>query len=201
MKIVCLDLEGVLVPEIWIEFSKKSGIPELKRTTRDEPDYDKLMKWRIALLKERGYGLKEIQEVIDQMEPLPGAREFLDQLRSITQVIIVSDTFEQFAMPLMKKLGWPTIFCNSLEVAQSGELTGFNMRVQGDTKIATVKGLQAMGLQTIASGDSYNDLGMIRGSLAGFLFRSTDKIKAENPDIPAFETYEELLGAIKEIVG
>ena len=201
MKIVCLDLEGVLVPEIWIEFSKKSGIPELKRTTRDEPDYDKLMKWRIALLKERGYGLKEIQEVIDQMEPLPGAREFLDQLRSVTQVIIVSDTFEQFAMPLMKKLGWPTIFCNSLEVAPSGEITGFNMRVQGDTKIATVKGLQAMGLQTIASGDSYNDLGMIRGSLAGFLFRSTDKIKAENPDIPAFETYEELLGAIKEIVG
>ena len=197
MKIVCLDLEGVLVPEIWIEFSKKSGIPELTRTTRDEPDYDKLMKWRIALLKEKGYGLDKIQEVIDQMDPLPGAREFLDELRSFAQVIIVSDTFEEFAMPLMKKLGWPTIFCNSLEVAPSGEITGFNMRVQGDTKIATVKGLQAMGLQTIASGDSYNDLGMIRGSLAGFLFRSTDKIKADNPDIPAYETYEELLAAIR----
>ena len=198
MKIVCLDLEGVLVPEIWIEFSKKSGIPELKRTTRDEPDYDKLMKWRIALLKERGYGLKEIQDVIDQMEPLEGAREFLDELRSLTQVMIISDTFEQFAKPLMKKLGWPTIFCNSLEVAESGEITGFNMRVQGDTKLTTIKALQSIGMEPICSGDSYNDLGMITNGYAGFLFRSTDKIKADYPQIPAYETYEELLGAIKE---
>ena len=198
MKIVCLDLEGVLVPEIWIEFSKKSGIPELKRTTRDEPDYDKLMKWRIALLKERGYGLKEIQDVIDQMEPLEGAREFLDELRSLTQVMIISDTFEQFAKPLMKKLGWPTIFCNSLEVAESGEITGFNMRVQGDTKLTTIKALQSIGMEPICSGDSYNDLGMIGASSAGFLFRSTDAIKAEHPDIPAFETYAELLDAIRK---
>ena len=196
MDIVCLDLEGVLVPEIWIAFAKESGIPELTRTTRDEPDYDKLMKWRIGILKEHGLGLKEIQDTIAKIDPIPGAKEFLDELRSITQVIIISDTFTQFAMPLMKKLGWPTIFCNSLEVADSGEITGFKMRLQ-DSKLNTVKGLQAIGFDTIASGDSYNDLGMIRASKAGFLFRSTEKIKADYPDIPAFEEFGDLLAAIR----
>lgn len=197
MNIVCLDLEGVLVPEIWIAFAQASGIPELKRTTRDEPDYDKLMKWRIGILKEHGLGLKEIQETIEKIEPIPGAREFLDELRSLTQVIIISDTFTQFATPLMKKLGWPTIFCNSLEVAENGEITGFKMRIE-NSKLTTVKALQSIGYETIASGDSYNDLGMIKASKAGFLFKSTDKIKADNPELPAFDTYEELLAAIKK---
>lgn len=196
MNIVCLDMEGVLVPEIWIAFAEASGIPELKRTTRDEPDYDKLMKWRIGLLKERGLGLREIQETIATIEPLPGAKEFLDELRSITQVVVLSDTFEEFARPLMKKLGWPTIFCNSLEVAESGEITGFKMRCQ-QSKLTTVKGLQAIGYETIASGDSYNDLGMIQASKAGFLFKSTEKIKADYPEIPAYEEYDELLTAIR----
>ena len=197
MYITCLDLEGVLVPEIWIAFSKASGIPELKKTTRDEPDYDKLMKWRIGILKEHGLGLKEIQETIATIDPMPGAKEFLDELRSFTQVIIISDTFEQFASPLMKKLGWPTIFCNSLEVAESGEITGFKMRCE-KSKFTTVKALQSIGYDTIASGDSYNDLGMIKASKAGFLFKSPDSIKAENPDLPAFDTYDELLAAIKK---
>ena len=197
MDIVCLDLEGVLVPEIWIAFAEASGIPELKRTTRDEPDYDKLMTWRLGILKEHGLGLKEIQETIAKIDPIPGAKEFLDELRSITQVIIISDTFTQFASPLMKKLGWPTIFCNSLEVAPDGEITGFKMRCE-KSKYTTVKALQSIGFETIASGDSYNDLGMIQASKAGFLFRSTDKIKADYPQIPAYETYEELLGAIKD---
>lgn len=197
MNIVCLDLEGVLVPEIWIAFAKASNIPELKRTTRDEPDYDKLMKWRIRVLKEHGLGLKEIQAVIETIDPLPGAREFLDQLRTMTQVIIISDTFTQFAGPLMKKLGWPTIFCNTLEVAGSGEITGFHMRIE-NSKLTTVKALQSIGYDTIASGDSYNDLGMIRASKAGFLFRSTDSIKEANPDLKAFETYDELLAAIQK---
>ena len=197
MNIVCLDLEGVLVPEIWIAFAEASGIPELKRTTRDEPDYDKLMKWRIGILKEHGLGLKEIQDTIAKIDPIPGAKEFLDELRSITQVIIISDTFSQFAGPLMKKLGYPTIFCNSLEVAENGEITGFKMRTE-QSKLSTVKALQSIGFETIASGDSYNDLGMIQASKAGFLFRSTDKIKAEYPHIPAYETYDELLGAIKK---
>ncbi len=197
MEIVCLDLEGVLVPEIWIAFAEASGIPELKRTTRDEPDYDKLMKWRIGVLKEHGLGLKEIQAVIETIDPLPGAREFLDQLRTMTQVIIISDTFTQFAGPLMKKLGWPTIFCNTLEVAGSGEITGFHMRIE-NSKLTTVKALQSIGYDTIASGDSYNDLGMIRASKAGFLFRSTDSIKEANPDLKAFETYDELLAAIQK---
>ena len=197
MNIVCLDLEGVLVPEIWIAFAEASGIPELKRTTRDEPDYDKLMKWRLGILKEHGLGLKEIQETIAKIDPMPGAKEFLDELRSITQVIIISDTFTQFAGPLMKKLGWPTIFCNSLEVAENGEITGFKMRIE-NSKLTTVKALQSIGYDTIASGDSHNDLGMIQASKAGFLFRSTDKIKADYPQIPAYETYEELLGAIKK---
>lgn len=197
MNIVCLDLEGVLVPEIWIAFAEASGIPELKRTTRDEPDYDKLMKWRLGILKEHGLGLKEIQETIAEIDPIPGAKEFLDELRSITQVIIISDTFSQFAGPLMKKLGYPTIFCNSLEVADNGEITGFKMRVE-NSKYTTVKALQSIGFQTIASGDSHNDLGMIQASKAGFLFRSTDKIKADYPDIPAYETYDELLDAIKK---
>jgi phosphoserine/homoserine phosphotransferase len=197
MNIVCLDLEGVLVPEIWIAFAEASGIPELKKTTRDEPDYDKLMKWRIGVLKEHGLGLKEIQETIATIDPMPGAKEFLDELRSITQVIIISDTFTQFAAPLMKKLGWPTIFCNTLEVAADGEITGFQMRCE-QTKLTTVKALQSIGFETIASGDSHNDLGMIRASKAGFLFRSTDQIKANNPDLTAYETYEELLGAIKK---
>ena len=197
MNIVCLDLEGVLVPEIWIAFSEASGIPELKRTTRDEPDYDKLMRWRLGILKEHGLGLKEIQDTIAKIDPLPGAKEFLDELRSLTQVIIISDTFTQFATPLMEKLGWPTIFCNSLEVAENGEITGFKMRIE-NSKLTTVKALQSIGYETIASGDSYNDLAMIQASKAGFLFRSTDKIKADYPDIPAFEEYSDLLNAIKE---
>ena len=200
MEIVCLDLEGVLVPEIWIAFAEETGIPELKRTTRDEPDYDKLMRWRIGVLKEHGLGLKQIQDVIAKIDPIPGAREFLDELRSLTQVIIVSDTFSQFAKPLMEKLGWPTIFCNSLEVAQDGEIIGFKMRCE-QSKLTTVKALQSIGFDTIASGDSYNDLGMIKAGKAGFLFKSTDKIIADNPDIPAYETYEELMTAIKAVIG
>ena len=196
MNIVCLDLEGVLVPEIWIAFAEKSGIPELKRTTRDEPDYDKLMRWRIGILKEHGLGLKEIQDVIKEIDPLPGAKKFLDELRSITQVIIISDTFTQFATPLMEKLGRPTIFCNSLEVAENGEITGFKMRIE-NSKLTTVKALQSIGYETIASGDSYNDLAMIQASKAGFLFRSTEKIKADYPNLPAFEEYDDLLAAIK----
>lgn len=197
MNIVCLDLEGVLVPEIWIAFSQVSGILELKRTTRDEPDYDKLMKWRLGILKEHGLGLKEIQETIANIDPLPGAKEFLDELRKVTQVIIISDTFSEFAGPLMAKLGYPTIFCNSLEVAPSGEITGFNMRIE-NSKLTTVKALQSIGFETIASGDSYNDLGMIRASKAGFLFRSTEQIKKDNPDLPAYETFEELAAAIRK---
>ena len=196
MNIVCLDMEGVLVPEIWIAFSKASGIPELKRTTRDEPDYNKLMKWRLGILKEHGLGLKEIQDVIATIDPLPGAKEFLDELRTQTQVIILSDTFTQFAKPLMKKLGWPTIFCNTLEVAEDGEVTGFKMRVE-QSKLSTVKALQSIGYETIAAGDSYNDLGMIRASKAGFLFKSTEKIIADNPDLRAFEEFGDLLAAIK----
>ena len=196
MDIVCLDLEGVLVPEIWIAFSQASGIPELKKTTRDEPDYDKLMTWRLGVLKEHGLGLREIQDTIATIDPIPGAKDFLDELRSMTQVIIISDTFTQFATPLMKKLGWPTIFCNSLEVAENGEITGFKMRIE-NSKLTTVRALQSIGYETIASGDSYNDLGMINASKAGFLFKSTEKIKADNPDLPAFETYDELLAAIK----
>ena len=199
MNIVCLDLEGVLVPEIWIAFAEASGIPELKRTTRDEPDYEKLMKWRIGILKEHGLGLKEIQDTIAKIDPIPGAREFLDELRSMTQVIIISDTVTQFATPLMKKLGWPTIFCNSLEVAESGEITGFKMRIE-NSKLTTVKALQSIGYETIASGDSYNDLGMIMAGKAGFLFKSTEKIKADHPEIPAYETYEELMAAIKNVL-
>ena len=196
MYITCLDLEGVLVPEIWIAFAEATGIPELKKTTRDEPDYDKLMQYRIGILKEHGLGLKEIQETIATIDPMPGAKEFLDELRSICQVIIISDTFTQFATPLMKKLGWPTIFCNSLEVADNGEITGFKMRIE-QSKLTTVKALQSIGFDTIASGDSYNDLGMIQASKAGFLFRSTDQIKAEYPKLPAFESYDELMAAIK----
>lgn len=199
MNIVCLDLEGVLVPEIWIAFSKESGIPELTRTTRDEPDYDKLMNWRLGILREHGLGLKQIQNTIAKIDPLPGAKEFLDELRSITQVIIISDTFTQFAGPLMKKLGWPTIFCNSLEVAADGEITGFKMRIQ-DSKLSTVKALQSIGYDTIAGGDSHNDLGMILASKAGFLFRSTEQIKKEHPELPAYETYEELMEAIKRAI-
>ena len=199
MNIVCLDLEGVLVPEIWIAFAEASGIPELKRTTRDEPDYDKLMEFRLAILKEHGLGLKEIQETIAKIDPMPGAKEFLDELRSLTQVIILSDTFTQFAAPLMKKLGMPTIFCNTLEVAENGEITGFRMRCE-KSKLSTVKALQSVGFETIASGDSYNDLGMILASKAGFLFRSTDKIKADYPDLPAYENYDELLAAIKSVL-
>ena len=197
MNIVCLDLEGVLVPEIWIAFAEETGIPELKRTTRDEPDYDKLMNYRINILKEHGLGLKEIQETIAKIDPMPGAKEFLDELREITQVIIISDKFTQFAGPLMKKLGYPTIFCNSLEVAEDGEITGFKMRIE-NSKLTTVKALQSIGYDTIASGDSHNDLGMIKASKAGFLFRSTDEIKKEYPELPAFETYDELMAAIKE---
>ncbi len=196
MYIVCLDLEGVLVPEIWIAFAEASGIPELKRTTRDEPDYDKLMRWRLGVLKEHGLGLKEIQDTIAKIDPIPGAKEFLDELRSFTQVIIISDTFSQFAGPLMKKLGWPTIFCNSLEVAEDGEITGFKMRCE-QSKLTTVKALQSIGYETIASGDSHNDLGMIEASKAGFLFKSTDAIKAAHPELPAYETYDELMVAIK----
>ena len=197
MNIVCLDLEGVLVPEIWIAFAEETGIPELKRTTRDEPDYDKLMNYRINILKEHGLGLKEIQETIAKINPMPGAKEFLDELREITQVIIISDTFTQFAGPLMKKLGYPTIFCNSLEVAEDGEITGFKMRIE-NSKLTTVKALQSIGYDIIASGDSHNDLGMIKASKAGFLFRSTDEIKKEYPELPAYETYDELMAAIKE---
>jgi len=197
MNIVCLDLEGVLVPEIWIAFAEASGIPELKRTTRDEPDYDKLMTWRLGILKEHGLGLKEIQETIAKIDPLPGAKEFLDELRAMTQVIIISDTFVQFAGPLMKKLGWPTIFCNSLEVAESGEITGFQMRVE-NSKLTTVRALQSIGYDTIASGDSHNDLAMIQASKAGFLFRSTEQIKKDYPEIPAFERYEDLMEAIRK---
>ena len=199
MNIVCLDLEGVLVPEIWIAFAKESGISELKRTTRDEPDYDKLMKWRLGILKEHGLGLKEIQETIAKIDPIPGAKEFLDELRSLTQVIIISDTFTQFAGPLMEKLGLPTIFCNSLEVAEDGEVTGFKMRCE-NSKYTTVKALQSIGYDTIASGDSHNDLGMIKASKAGFLFKSTEQIKADNPELPAYETYDELMAAIKEVL-
>ncbi|MCI8426272.1 MAG: bifunctional phosphoserine phosphatase/homoserine phosphotransferase ThrH [Lachnospira sp.] len=197
MYITCLDLEGVLVPEIWIAFAEASNIPELKRTTRDEPDYNKLMNWRLDILKQHNLGLKEIQDTIATIDPIPGAKEFLDELRSITQVIIISDTFTQFATPLMKKLGWPTIFCNSLEVAPNGEITGFKMRIE-NSKYTTVKALQSIGYDTIASGDSYNDLGMIHASKAGFLFKSTDKIKADNPNLMAYETYDELLEAIKK---
>ena len=197
MYITCLDVEGVLVPEIWVAFAEESGIPELKKTTRDEPDYDKLMKWRLGVLKEHGLGLKEIQETIEKIQPLPGAKEFLDELRSFSQVILISDTFAEFAGPLMEKLGRPTLFCNSLEVSGNGEITGYKMRVE-QTKLTTVKALQSIGFETIASGDSYNDLGMIQASKAGFLFRSTDKIKAGYPRIPAYETYDELLGAIKK---
>ncbi len=196
MEIVCLDLEGVLVPEIWIAFAQASGIPELKRTTRDEPDYDKLMQYRIDILKEHGLGLKDVQDVIATIDPLPGAKEFLDQLREETQVIIISDTFKEFAKPLMKKLGWPTIFCNSLVVSEAGEITGFTMRIE-QSKLTTVKALQSIGYDTIASGDSYNDLGMIQASKAGFLFRSTEQIKKNHPELPAYETYDELLAAIE----
>ena len=196
MDIVCLDLEGVLVPEIWIAFAKASGILELKRTTRDEPDYDKLMRWRISILKEHGLGLKEIQDTIATIEPLAGAKEFLDELRSFCQVIIISDTFTQFAAPLMKKLGMPTIFCNTLEVAENGEITGFRMRCE-QSKLTTVRALQSIGYETIASGDSYNDLAMIKASKAGFLFKSTDKIKTDNPELKAYETYDELMAAIR----
>lgn len=197
MNIVCLDLEGVLVPEIWVAFAEETGIPELKKTTRDEPDYDKLMKWRLGILKEHGLGLKEIQETIAKIDPMPGPKEFLDELRSMTQVIIISDTFTQFAAPLMKKLGLPTIFCNSLEVAENGEITGYRMRVE-NSKYSTVKALQSIGFETIASGDSHNDLGMIKASKAGFLFKSTEQIKKDNPELPAYETYDELMEAIKK---
>lgn len=197
MYIICLDVEGVLVPEIWVAFAEESGIPELKRTTRDEPDYDKLMNWRLSILKEHGLGLKEIQETISRINPLPGAREFLDKLRSFTQVILISDTFTEFAAPLMEKLEYPTLFCNSLEVAEDGEITGFKMRIE-QSKLSTVKALQSIGFDTIASGDSYNDLGMIKASKAGFLFRSTEQIKTDNPQIPAYETYDELMQAIKD---
>lgn len=199
MYITCLDLEGVLVPEIWIAFAEASGIPELKRTTRDEPDYDKLMKWRLGILKEHGLGLKEIQDTIAKIEPMEGAKEFLDELRSLCQVVIISDTFTQFAAPLMKKLGMPTIFCNTLEVAPDGEITGFRMRCE-KSKLTTVKALQSIGFETIASGDSFNDLGMIQASKAGFLFRSTEQIKKDYPQFPAFESYDELLAAIKEVI-
>lgn len=197
MYVTCLDLEGVLVPEIWIAFAEASGIPELKRTTRDEPDYDKLMRWRLGILKEHGLGLNEIQETISRIDPIPGAREFLDELRGICQVIIISDTFTQFAAPLMRKLGYPTLFCNTLEVSDSGEITGFKMRCP-QSKLTTVRALQSIGFTTIASGDSHNDIAMIRASKAGFLFKSTEQIKADNPDLPAFETYDELLSAIKK---
>lgn len=197
MYITCLDVEGVLVPEIWIAFAEESGIPELKRTTRDEPDYDKLMHWRLGILKEHGLGLKEIQETISKIEPLEGAKAFLDKLRELTQVIIISDTFTQFAGPLMKKLGYPTIFCNSLEVAPDGEITGFKMRCE-NSKLTTVKALQSIGYDTIASGDSHNDLAMIQASKAGFLFRSTEQIKKDYPELPAFESYGDLLHAIQQ---
>ncbi len=197
MNVVCLDMEGVLVPEIWVAFAEASGIPELKRTTRDEPDYDKLMNWRLQILKEHGLGLKEIQKTIEQIDPMQGAKEFLDELRSVTQVIILSDTFTQFAGPLIKKLGMPTIFCNTLEVAENGDITGFRMRID-NSKLSTVKALQSIGFETIASGDSFNDLGMIQASKAGFLFRTTEQIKKDYPQYPAFEEYSELLAAIKK---
>lgn len=197
MEVVCLDMEGVLVPEIWIAFSEATGIPELKRTTRDEPDYDKLMRFRIGILKEHGLGLKEIQDTIATIDPFPGAGEFLDELRSLTQVIILSDTFYQFAMPLMKKLGYPSLFCNELIASSTGEITGFKMRCE-KSKLTTVKGLQAMGFDTIAAGDSFNDLGMIQASRAGFLFRSTEQIKKDYPQYPAFEEYSDLLAAIRK---
>lgn len=197
MNVCCLDMEGVVVPEIWIAFSEASGIPELRRTTRDEPDYDKLMKWRMGILREHGLGLREIQDVIATIDPLPGAREYLDELRSLSQVIIISDTFEEFAKPLMAKLGWPTLFCNSLEIDDDGMVAGVHMRCP-ESKLTTVRGLQGMGFDTIATGDSYNDLAMIRASKAGFLFRSTDQIKADNPDLPAYEEFDELLAAFKE---
>ena len=197
MKLICLDLEGVLVPEIWVAFAEASKIPVLKKTTRDEPDYDKLMRWRLSVLKEHGLGLKEIQETIASIDPLPGAKEFLDELRSFAQVIIISDTFTEFAQPLMKKLGWPTIFCNSLVVAEDGEITDYKMRVE-NSKLTTVRALQSIGFETVASGDSYNDLGMILAGKSGFLFRTTEQIKADYPQIPALETYEELLNALKE---
>ena len=197
MKLICLDLEGVLVPEIWVAFAEASKIPELKKTTRDEHDYDKLMRWRLSVLKEHGLGLKEIQETIASIDPLPGAKEFLDELRSFAQVIIISDTFTEFAQPLMKKLGWPTIFCNSLVVAEDGEITDYKMRVE-NSKLTTVRALQSIGFETVASGDSYNDLGMILAGKSGFLFRTTEQIKADYPQIPALETYEELLNALKE---
>ena len=197
MNIVCLDLEGVLVPEIWIAFAKETGIPELEKTTRDEPDYDKLMNYRINILKEHGLGLKEIQETIAKIDPLPGAKEFLDELRTFSQVILISDTFTQFAAPLMKKLGWPTIFCNTLEVADDGTITGFKMRCE-QSKLSTVKALQSVGFETIASGDSHNDLGMIQASKAGFLFRSTEQIKKDYPQLEAFEEYDDLFEAIKK---
>ena len=199
MYVTCLDLEGVLVPEIWIAFAEATGIPEMKKTTRDEPDYDKLMNYRLAILKEHGLGLKEIQDVIATIDPMEGAKEFLDELRSVCQVLILSDTFSQFAAPLMKKLGMPTIFCNELIVGEDGAITGYKMRCE-KSKYTTVKALQSCGFETIASGDSYNDLGMINASKAGFLFKSTDKIKADNPDLPAFETYDELLAAIKAVI-
>ena len=195
MNLVCLDLEGVLVPELWIAFSEESGIPELRRTTRDEPDYDKLMRWRLGILKEHGLKLQDVQNVIAKIDPLPGAKEFLDALREKTQVVILSDTFEEFAKPLMKKLGWPTILCNSLEVSEDGFITGVHMRCK-DTKLTTVRAMQSIGFETIASGDSYNDLDMILAGKAGFLFRSTEKIKNDYPQLPAFETYDELLAAI-----
>ena len=197
MKLICVVLEGVLVPEIWVAFAEASKIPELKKTTRDEPDYDKLMRWRLSVLKEHGLGLKEIQETIASIDPLPGAKEFLDELRSFAQVIIISDTFTEFAQPLMKKLGWPTIFCNSLVVAEDGEITDYKMRVE-NSKLTTVRALQSIGFETVASGDSYNDLGMILAGKSGFLFRTTEQIKADYPQIPALETYEELLNALKE---
>ncbi len=197
MYVICLDLEGVLVPEIWVAFAEKSGIPELKKTTRDEPDYDKLMAWRLDVLREHGLGLREIEETIDAIDPLPGAKEFLDTLRAEQQVVIISDTFTQFARPLMKKLGWPAIFCNELVVAEDGQITDYRMRI-ARSKYSTVKGLQSMGFETIASGDSYNDLDMIKASKAGFLFRSTEAIKAANPQVPACETYDELLAAIRQ---
>ena len=199
MHIVCLDLEGVLVPEIWITFAEASGIPELKRTTRDEPDYNKLMNYRLGILRDHGLGLQEIQDTIATIDPIPGAREFLDELRSITQVIIISDTFTQFAGPLMKKLGYPTIFCNSLEAAPDGEITGYKMRIE-NSKLSTVRALQSIGYETIAAGDSHNDMGMIKASKAGFLFKSTEQIKRDNPQIPAYETYEELMAAIKKVL-
>ena len=199
MNIVCLDMEGVLVPEIWIAFAEESGIPELKRTTRDEPDYDKLMKWRLEILKEHGLGLKEIQATIAKIDPLPGAKAFLDELRTLTQVVILSDTFEQFAKPLMAKLNWPTIFCNTLEVAPDGAITGYRMRCP-QSKLTTVKALQSMGYETIASGDSFNDLGMIQASKAGFLFKSTQAIRADHPELPAYEEFSDLLAAIKAVL-